>query len=79
MTNYVKKQPKTKEPEFLKIDFVICGHNDLYQRQIMMFLDVLGNIGGVLGFFVPLIYFAILPIARHKFLIKFVKMAFITR
>ena len=45
----------------------------------MSFLDVLGNVGGVLGFFIPIIWFLVQPIAEHWFLIKFVKMAFITR
>ena len=45
----------------------------------MMFLDVLGNIGGIYSFFLPFVGFFIQSFAEHMFIIKFVKMAFIIR
>ena len=41
----------TGEFQFAKIEFLIAGHNDLYTRQISVILDVIGNVGGILGFF----------------------------
>ena len=69
----------TDEFEFAKMEFGITGHNDVYERDIIMYLDVIGNVGGILGFVAALLAFFVDPLQEHMFLIKFIKMAFITR
>ena len=67
------------EVQFMKVEFIISGHNDFYQRNVMKFLDVLGNIGGVLGLIFPVLNMIMSLYAEHFFVIKFIKMAFIKR
>lgn len=68
-----------KDNEFVKIEFLLSGHNEVYQRQIFMFLDVIGTVGGVAGLIFPVIAIFTDMVAEHEFLIKFVKLAFIKR
>jgi hypothetical protein len=57
----------------------MCGQNEQFYRIILNFLLIFGNIGGILGVFAPLLGIIVGAIAEHEFLIKFLKLSFLTR